>query len=179
LGGSRGKAEEQARDLERRHPTWGALAWAAIFEEFGPWEQAARSYERAAARGPLEEEAYLRWTWLLQSHERFADAFRTLDALQRQLPSSALGNYERGRTAAFSGLRLEEGRRALALYLEHAPLAGQPSAALTHFHLGMIRRHEGRNDLAQDEFRRALELDPFLQEARQNLQELAKPTPTN
>jgi len=170
LGGSRREAEAQARDLEARQPLWGALAWAAIYEKSGDGEKAHEAYGQAAGFGPLEEEALLRWIWLLQRHQRFAEAFRVLEKHQPQATASAPILFEWGRTAAFSGQRLEEGRRALQRFLSLENRA--PRRAEAYGHLGMIHRHEGRNDLAAQEFRHALKEDPSSVEARRNLEEL-------
>ncbi len=172
LGASREEARRQAKEIDRRDHYAGRLAWAAIHEADEDWRAAEAAYENALVLRPGAPDAVLRLVWLCQRQKRFAKAFTTLDSLLRVFPEHTLALYETGRTAAFSGLRLESGRQALEAYLQHRPRGTEPTKALAYFHLGMIRRHEGRDDLAAREFRRALALDPLLDEARRNLQEV-------
>lgn len=177
VGGRRSEARRHARELEGRNVHAGHRAWAEIHQEEERWEAAAETWRAAIRTGPQEEEPYLRFAWMLQERKRFREAFRVLDQLLERRPDSALGLYETGRTAAFSGLRLEEGKKALDRFLGlQEPPPGPvplPPPAPAHFHYGMIHRHEGENGLAAERFRRALAADPGHEEARRNLEELA------
>jgi len=172
VGGSRAEARRLAKDLTRRNVHAGHRAWAAIYEKEERWSEAAGAYRSAIQSGPGEEEPYLRLIWLHQRRKSFNHALRVASQLSKAIPESVLGFYEAGRTSAFSGLQLEEGKAALSRYLEHRPRPSEPPLSLAHFHLGMIHRHEGHNDLAGTQFRRALTLDPQLEEARRNLAEV-------
>lgn len=171
LGGSRSEALAQAREIEKRDAYSGHLAWAAVHEAGEDWDAAERAYRQAAALEPAESDGPLRWVWLLQRQKKFEQAFSVLGDFLSHRPGFPGALYELGRTSAFSGLHTAQGREALESYLTHSPVGREPSLAQAHFHLGMIRRHERRNDLAVREFQRALELDPGLEEARRNLRE--------
>ncbi|MCB1032753.1 MAG: tetratricopeptide repeat protein, partial [Acidobacteria bacterium] len=174
VGGDRQEAYRQAREIARREPYLGNLAWGAIFEDEEKWDRAALAYRKAARARPGEVEPYLRRVWMLQTLQRFDEAFRTLEELGAHAEDEPLRLYELGRTAAFSGRRLEEGSRALEWYLEAPRRAGDPAPAEALCHLGMIRRHQGENDKALETFRRALALDGDSAQARRNVEDLER-----
>ena len=174
VGGDPGKARDQAREVLRRDRHLGHLAWGAIYEHAERWDRAARAYESALRSRPQAIEPYLRLVWLHQRRRRFEEAFRVLERGFEGVTDRSLLLYEKGRTAAFSGLRGDEGRLALRSYLAGPIRAGAPSRALALSHLAMIHRHLGDDEEALKIFRRALSLEPDLNGARRNIEDLER-----
>lgn len=90
----------------------------------------------------------------------YAGAFTALAALRRSHPEVAAVVYQIGRTAAMSGLELEQGEAALKEYLRRSP--GEEDAPLwaAHWRLGQIYERQGRRAAARDEYAAALRLNP-------------------
>ncbi|MCH9651747.1 MAG: tetratricopeptide repeat protein [Deltaproteobacteria bacterium] len=177
LGGNHQEAIRQAKAIAAMDTYSGQLAWAAIHEKNEDWATAEKAYRRAIELRPTESDGVLRWVWLLQSQGRFETAFSVLGDFLQHHPKHPKALYELGRTSAFSGLQTERGKSALQSYLGYSPVGTEPTLALAHFHLGMIHRHEQLNASAATAFRKALVLDPNLEEARRNLQETESAAP--
>lgn len=172
VGGSVGEAEHQAREIARRDPHLGHLAWGGIFEHEESWEKAEASYRRALRTEPEDPAPYLRLVWMFQSRRRFDEAFAVLKDFASAAPEEPRRLYELGRTAAFSGRHRAQGQAALEAYLALPAPPGNPSPAEALCHLGMIQRHGGDNEQALTTFRRALSLDRASAAARRNVEEL-------
>ena len=81
--------------------------------------------------------------------------------------------YQIGRTAVFSGKRLDRGKQALEEYIESEPEGpGLPTEAHARWRLGMIYALQGHKDLARREYETSLKLDPDLEQAREALETL-------
>ncbi len=174
VGGNREEAQRQAREIARRDAYLGYLAWGGIYEHGERWDRAAQAYGDAQRIRPEAVDPYLRLVWMYQGRHRFQEAFGVLEKALEQAKETSLLLYELGRTAAFSGLRGEEGLAALEAYLRRPRLAGAPSRALTLSHAAMIHRHLGNNTEALRIFRQASDLDPDLPQVRRNIEDLER-----
>ncbi len=94
------------------------------------------------------------------AEKNYGEAFTALAALRRSHPEAATVAYQIGRTAAMSGLELDQGEAALMEYLQGSP--GEEDAPLwaAHWRLGQIHERQGRRDAARDEYAAALKLNP-------------------
>jgi Flp pilus assembly protein TadD len=78
-------------------------------------------------------------------------------------------HYAYGRTAALAGTNLERGEKSLRLYLEMPEGEGRAPHPSAHVRLGMIHERRGEKELARQEFKSALQLDPDQPEAKDGL----------
>jgi tetratricopeptide (TPR) repeat protein len=173
LGGSRKKAEEQAREIRKRNGLEGYRAFGRLAEYAKDFDQAFREYGRAAAEFP-DQAAPSYWIGALHARNKeYAKAFEVYEKLLERDPRQMAACYEIGRVAVLSGQRLERGEECLKLYLQHDPLSDEPTPASAHYRLGLLYEKKGSRDLARREYSAALALEPFFPEAREALKKIS------
>jgi Tfp pilus assembly protein PilF len=101
--------------------------------------------------------------------KQFDKAFAVLDQRLRTHPNELRTLYQVGRTAALSGQNLDRGEQALKLLLASPMPESGPSPAGLHYRLGMIYEKKGAKDLAREEYRAVLQLNPRHQDAQKAL----------
>ncbi len=122
------------------------------------------------------------WPPTLRLQPDFAGAHTTLAAVLRQLGDAEgaaaqskagmeIAKQKTGEQAALfatnSGRRLRNaGDIEGAISQFHSAINSAPNYAAAHFELGMALRQQGKFEEAQEEFRRAAELDPRLMPPR-------------
>jgi len=144
--------------------------------ELADAERFAEAVERVAealsgADGPTPDWHVRMGDWLhrLGRHEGALAAYR--EALT-ETPEHTGALYALGRMAAESGLAAEAGRDALQRFLELPRWPQDPGASSAWWQMGRIHAHAGCFELAEQAFRRALELDPDWREPRRSLRRL-------
>lgn len=113
------------------------------------------------------------------AEKKYDDAFVILEDLHRSHPETLAASYQIGRTAAMSGLRLDQGEAALKEYLAHTPDDSQAPLWAAHWRLGQILEKKGDPVAARSEFEAALKLNPTqpqLLEAMRRLNQAAPPS---
>jgi tetratricopeptide (TPR) repeat protein len=173
MGGSRKKAEEQAREIRKRNALEGYRAFGRLAEHAKDFDQALREYGRAAAEFP-DQAGPSYWIGALHAgNKEYAKAFEIYEKLLEKDPRPMAACYEIGRVAVLSGQRLERGEECLKLYLQHDPLPDEPTLASAHYRLGLIYEKKGSRDLARREYSAAIALEPFEPEAREALKKIS------
>lgn len=176
MGGSQEKARVAAEEVRKLSAWLGFQAWAQIYRH----EQDAAGVERELRTGiqtfPDSALPYLSLGSHYQQHSQFGQAFEIYEALIARRPAkqdsayrSAL--YQVGRAAAVSGERLEQGEKALRGYLESTE-PNDPLRVGAHWRLGMILEHQGKIDLARQQYEAALAIDPKHKESKEALKKL-------
>ncbi len=94
------------------------------------------------------------------AEKKFAEAFAALAALRRSHPDATQVGYQIGRTAAMSGLELNQGEAALKEYLRRSPGEDEAPLWAAHWRLGQIFERKGDRVSARAEFAAALQLNP-------------------
>jgi tetratricopeptide (TPR) repeat protein len=173
MGGSRKKAEEQAREIRKRSVLEGYRAFGRLAEHGKDFDQAFREYGRAAAEFP-DQAGPSYWIGALHARNKeYAKAFDVYEKLLEKDPRPMAACYEIGRVAVLSGQRLERGEECLKLYLQHDPLPDEPTLASAHYRLGLLYEKKGSRDLARREYSAALALEPSHPEAREALKKIS------
>jgi tetratricopeptide (TPR) repeat protein len=173
MGGSRKRAEEQAREIRKRNAFEGYRAFGRLAELAKDFDQALREYGRAAAEFP-DQAGPSYWIGALHARNKeYARAFEIYEKLLEKEPRPMAACYEIGRVAVLSGQRLERGEECLQLYLHHDPLPDEPTLASAHYRLGLLYEKKGSRDLARREYSAALALEPFQPEAREALKKIS------
>jgi len=103
------------------------------------------------------------------NQKQFDKAFAVLDERLRTRPNELRTLYQLGRTAALSGQNLDRGEQALKLVLANPTPESGPSPAGLHYRLGMIYEKKGAKELAREEYRTVLQLNPRHQDAQKAL----------
>lgn len=170
IGGSMGKAREQAAELLKLSPFHGHLAAGMVAERSKDDAGARREYEAAIAAAPDSANGYIALGLLHQRASRWDDAFAAYDRLQRVRPNDTAVLYHIGRAASLSGKQLERGAQALDRYIANPPRdATAYNVSRAHQRLAAIREREGRRDLARQQLELALKADHKNDEARKAL----------
>ena len=173
MGGSRKKAEEQAREIRKRNALEGYRAFGRLAEHAKDFDQAFREYARAAAEFP-DQAGPSYWIGALHARNKeYTKAFDAYEKLLEKDPRPIAACYEIGRVAVLSGQRLERGEECLKLYLQHDPLPDEPTLASAHYRLGLLYEKKGSRELARREYSAALALEPAFPEAREALKKVS------
>jgi tetratricopeptide (TPR) repeat protein len=104
--------------------------------------------------------------------EKYDQAFAVFDSIVAARPDELGALYAIGRTGAVSGQRLERAEQALKDFLAAPPRPNLPRPAGAHWRLGMVYEKQGKKELAAEEYRKSLALDPEFKEAKKSLSKL-------
>lgn len=174
VGGGRDRAEAQARALAERDPMQGRIAAAWLAETGGDVEGAKRELQAAIGDHPDRPEPLLALGALQQRAREWEAALATYRRLAARHPSERETQYQLGRVASESGHALADGAAALEQFVA-GPASEEDAALATAWHrLGAIRERQGDRPRAAAAYRRALELDPGMDESRRALERVAK-----
>jgi tetratricopeptide (TPR) repeat protein len=165
VGGGADKAKAEAARLLRLSPYHGGFAQARIAEKAKAWDQAESEYRTLIRANPDSSRPVTALVSLLQSRERFAEAFEVIDARLARFANDTLAIYNLGRTAAISGKELSRGEAALRKFLSMLGVSDPQSRASAHYRLGMIREKLGDLPAARAEYDSAIALNPRYEDA--------------
>jgi tetratricopeptide (TPR) repeat protein len=169
LGGDADKAQQQVNEIARLSPYRGHLATAYIAERRERYADAEREYLAAQALQPDSLEAAYQLAYMYHRTKQYDKAFAMLDRFLAKYPKDPSLHYAYGRTAALSGTNLDRGEQALRYYLEQPEGEGRAPYPSAFVRLGMIQERRGNKDLAREEYKHALQLDPDQPEAKDGL----------
>jgi hypothetical protein len=171
-GGSSEKGMAQVEEIRKRDPATAHQILAGMYAGQDQPEKAIAEYRALIAVDPERADAYYRLGLMLQQEERWEEAFETFESGVRKTKDYR-SLYQVGRTAVFSGRKLDRARRALEEYIAAAPDGpALPSVAAARWRLGMVHERMGNREQARREYEAALELEPDLEQARDALENL-------
>lgn len=172
VGGSVTKAKEQAAEIQKRDPLRGTLAYASVAQDQKDFAGAERQYRSAIAAYPESLNVRYALGSFFTRRERYDEAFAVFDSVLAARPDELNALYQIGRTGAISGLRLDRAEQAMKEFLASPPRPNNPRPAGAHWRLGMIYEKQGRKDLAAEEYRKSLAIDPGFADAKKSLAKL-------
>ena len=174
VGGSREKAQEQARAIAARSPMYGRIAKAWLAEAERDIAGAVRELEGARAAFPDSAVVALALGGMQQRARQWDAAAATYRALLARSPGTREGWYQLGRTVAESGTQepatLAEGASALERFIAAPPGEEDAPLASAWLRLGMIRERQGEKPRARTAYQQALRADPALDDAKAGVQ---------
>ena len=172
LGGSTGKAIEQAEEIRKRNALRGYLELGALYEREKRIIDAEKAYVAASKEPSDRHVGEYRLGVFYQNSGAFDKAFELFEAMIAANPNEFGALFQIGKTGAMSGQRLPRAEEALHAYLQTTPGRNDPSLAAAHWRLGMV--HERRQDKqrAKTEYETALRLDPTFKPATESLKKL-------
>jgi len=109
------------------------------------------------------------------AQEHYADSLAECRAALQLVPDDYGTLYLLGRTAAVSGLEVDQGLAALKTCLTLKVPDGQPPHAAAHWRLGNLHERQRQLALARADYQAALREDPHFQEAKDSLEKLPSP----
>lgn len=172
MGGSVSKAKEVAAEIEKRDPLRGALAYAAVAQDQKDFPEAERQYRSAIASYPESLSVRYALGIFFARGEKYDEAFAVFDSILAAKPEEMNARYQIGRTGALSGKQLDRAEQELKTYLAAPPRESGPRPAAAHWRLGMVYEKQGRKDVAAEEYRASLALEPEFAEAKKSLAKL-------
>jgi len=165
LGGSKEKAREMALEIKKRNPYRGSMADANLCAAVRDTTCVERELLQMVASYPDSPTVHASLAVFYANQNQFAKAFAVLDKRLRTKPNELTTLYQVGRTAALSGQNLDRGEQALKTYLASPTPERGPAPAGVHYRLGMIYEKKGAKDLAREEYRTTLQLNPKHEDA--------------
>lgn len=172
-GGSVAKARQQAEEVRRRNAYRGGILAATIARREKQWAAAVAEYERLIKQHPDSAAPYSSLASTYGDHQRWTEAFATVDRFRAAMPNEILVDYALGRAAAESGQQLDRGEAGLRKYIASAtPAPGEPTIATAHLRLGALLERRGNKPQARVQYETALRLEPTLEAARTALDKL-------
>jgi len=174
VGGGVDKAKAEAARLTRLNAYAGGFARAKIAEKEKLPEQTESEYRGLMRSFPDSTRPVAVLATLLQSRERYPEAFDLIDARLARFPNDTVMIYQLGRVAAISGHEMTRGEAALRKFLSLLGVSDPSSRANAHFRLGMIREKQGDVANARVQYDSAIVLNPRYDEAIAARKRLAK-----
>jgi tetratricopeptide (TPR) repeat protein len=169
LGGNKEKAREMALEIKKRNSYRGSIAATNLCAAENDTLCVERGLQEMMTSYPDSAGVYSGLAVFYTSQKQFDKAFAVLDQRLRAKPNELRTLYYVGRTAALSGQNLDRGEQALKLLLASPTPESGPSPAGLHYRLGMIYEKKGAKDLAREEYRSALQLNPRHPDAQKAL----------
>lgn len=165
VGGGVDKAKAEAARLTRINAYYGGFARGKIDEKEKALDRAEVEYRSLMRAYADSARPVMSLVTLLQSRERFADAFEAIDARLARFPNDTVMNYQLGRAAAISGKELTRGEAALRKFLALLGVSDPQSRASAYYRLGMIREKQGDVPNARAQYDSAIALNPRYEDA--------------
>ena len=169
-GGSKEKAREMLLEIKKRNAYRGSLAAASLCVGEKDIACAERELTGAVTTYPDSAAVYALLAAFYANQKQFDKAFTVLDERLRTKPNEVTTLYQVGRTASLSGQNLDRGEMALKTLLARPTTTERgPAPTSIHYRLGSIYEKKGAPDLAREEYRAVLKLNPRHQDAQKAL----------
>jgi tetratricopeptide (TPR) repeat protein len=173
-GGSAEKAQEQRAIMFRLRPYAAAIYFAAVDTRAHHYQQVIDNIRPILSAYPDSVAPRVALANAQAEAHNFDDAWKTIDAAKARFADNPQFRYAVGRTAAISGMRLEEGKAALQQYLANPPSAKSPQITGAHYRIGMILEKSGDRAAAKTEYETAIRIDPKNVLAKAALEQLSR-----
>lgn len=138
----------------------------------GSIEKALLHAAEIARRDPVRGAAWQSTVFVQE--KRHDEAFAACDAALAASPDAYMANFILGRTAAESGLRLEDGEAALRRCLTLTPADNEPPHDTAWYWFGRVAEHRGNIAEARTAYAKALEIEPHASRYAAALKRLGK-----
>lgn len=174
LGGSKEKARDMAAEIKKRNAYRGSIAVANLCAANKDTVCIERELQDIATSYPDSAAVYASLAAFYANQKQYDKAFAVLDQRLRARPNELTTLFSVGRTVSLSGQQLERGEQALKTYLAAPTPDRGPRPANAHYRLGTIYEKKGAKDLAREEYRKALVLNPKFEDARKAMNGLER-----
>lgn len=169
VGGSKDKAREMALEIRKRNPYRGSIAAANLCAADKDTLCVERELQGMVTTYPDSPAVYASLSAFYTNQKQFDKSFAVSEDRLKTKPDEPTTLYQVGRTASISGQNLDRGEQAFKALLANPTPGRGPAPASVHFRLGMIYEKKGAKDLAREEYRATLLLQPSHQEAKKAL----------
>ncbi|MBN2092556.1 tetratricopeptide repeat protein [candidate division KSB1 bacterium] len=180
MGGSDKKALAQADEIKKRNEVEGILALGQIYLMKKNYLEAEKAFLYGLQKNNQNEQLYSMLAFTYQRQNQIPKAFETLEKLIAQRPDYINGYAQMGLLAGSTGKQLERGiiclNKYLSLYAKN-PEEGQYSQAWTYYRLGIIYEEQGKEEMAKESYRIALQKEADYKPANKALERINKKRP--
>ena len=174
MGGSYGKAFEQAKEIRAIDPVFGHRAYAVIYSQQKKLDLAEKEYGEGIREEPNSPKAHSFFgQHLVNVVKNYTAAFAEFETALKLDPNYMPAFYHLGRAAAQANTNLARGEEALRKYVAYTPKENEPPLANAHYHLGTIYEKEGKKAEARQGYQEALKLNPSLKQASEALKRVS------
>jgi len=172
LGGGMPKAYEQARILRQKDPMWGYLGWALVYQSEEKYLTAEKELTAGIERFPDEVRLQYALGCLYLAAKAYQKAFDVFNGIIKKYPEEIDVYYHIGTTCMLSESRLDKGIECLDNYICKETPESRIALARAHFILGQLHERKEDNKKAQEEYKKAMDLDPKFKEAKKALKRI-------
>lgn len=175
VGGDIKKAEEHADIIENLSQLYGSYARAALCERKGDLGTAEKHYIKAVEMD-TSSTFFARFAlgFFYERQKRIDDALKVFRGILEIKPDMPGALFQVGRIQVTNNGDLDEAERCFKRYLEIEPPRNAPSWASAHWRLGMVYQLKGKDDQALEEYRKAVEMAPKVEEFKKSLRDLER-----
>lgn len=180
MGGSVGKAREQAAAIAKLNALRGHFAAGNIASNQKDVAGAEKAYRAAATEFPDSLNAVTSLANFLTNNGRGDEAFAPLDRYLSKKPDDRVAMFWVGRTSGVTGRQLDRGEQMLRSVLASHPTAPPPAGQQVvtvareaiHLRLGDIAAKRGDKAKARASYEEALRVNPNYEQAKRALKAL-------
>ncbi len=133
------------------------------------YERGIELAKKVMETNPKEIDTYIRIGYFYREIENYEKAEEIFLKCLEIWPDNTDPVYQLGKNNLLSGKNLEKGLSYFREYLKHKPPADQPEWADAHWRMGMIYEKLGDTRQAASEYKKALELNPDHENAKEAL----------
>jgi tetratricopeptide (TPR) repeat protein len=178
LGGGEERALSQIDALSAVDAVEGMLARADLYAERKKFEQAGDEYQKVLKSVPDRIDAYFEVADYYRDRSDAEHMDQAVESALKVAPSDRRLNYYRGVALVLANKDSETSERDLRTYINTVPDNSElPSRSSAYRYLGELYENRGQPDLAAEQYKAGLALDPqnkALREALKKLQEKEK-----
>ena len=175
LGGGEEHAREQIRALSAVDPVEGKLAQAELYAARKKSDLAGGEYEKVLASTSNRTDVYLEVADYYRDRGDFGHMQQAVEAAARIAPADRRLSYYRGVVLVLEKKNPAAAEMELRTYLDTVPNNSDlPAHSSVYEWLGKLFENEEKPDLAAEEYKAGLTLDPENKALRQALKRLQK-----
>jgi tetratricopeptide (TPR) repeat protein len=175
LGGGEGNALKQIRALSAVDPVEGALALADLYTVQKKFAQASEEYQKVLESAPKRIGEYLEAADYYRDRGDSENMEQAVEGAVKIAPSDRRLSYYRGVALVLENKDSAVAENDLRTYLNTVPDNSEvPTHSSAYEWLGKLYENEKKPDLAAEQYKAALALDPQNKALREALKRLQK-----
>lgn len=175
LGGGEERAREQIRALSAVDPVEGELAQAELYAIRKKFDQASEEYEKVLSSTSNRINVYLEVADYYRDRRDSGHMQQAIEAAAKIAPSDRRLNYYRGVALVLEKKDPEAAEKDLRTYIGTVPdNSDLPAHSSAYEWLGKLFENEEKPDLAAEQYKAGLTLDPQNKALREALKRLQK-----
>jgi tetratricopeptide (TPR) repeat protein len=175
LGGGEDRALAQIRVLSSIDPLEAKLALADLYATRNKLDQASEEYQQILKSVPNRVDAYFATADYYRDRDDSEHMQQAVEGALKVTQSDRRLNYYVGVSRVLAQKDLGTAEKELHTYIGNVPDNSElPSHSSAYEYLGKLYEMEGRSDLAVQQYKAALAMDPENKSAREMLKKLSK-----